>query len=58
MRDRIPIDSTNQKIDFSLPENLLKAIEICRSAKEFELSLECLKRLSKLNPDSPLDFKG
>ena len=51
------LDSTNQKIDFSLPENLLKAIEICRSAKEFELSLECSERLSKLNPDSPLGFQ-
>ena len=51
------LDSTNQKIDFSLPENLLKAIEICRNAKEFELSLECSERLSKLNPDSPLGFQ-
>ena len=30
-------DSNNQ-IDFSLPDNLLKAIEILRSVKEYELS--------------------
>ena len=49
-------DSNNQ-IDFSLPDNLLKAIEILRSNKEYELSLQCSERLSILNPDSPLGFQ-
>ena len=51
------LDDINRRVNFSKSAHLIKAIEIFRKAKEFELSLECSKYLVQFHAESPISFQ-
>ena len=54
---KFKLDDSSGDIDFSSPDNLIEAIEIFRDANEFEFSLQCSEKLSKVKPESPVGFQ-